>query len=66
MSNNGVDKILKDLDPRILKSEEFDRLIDEIKEQQSILKSNASESDRKGLLIPYVSAPSILGCATWK
>lgn len=58
--------ILKDIDPRFLKSEEFQRLIESLDAlRRTVEKTTPKPAQPKRTLTPYVDAPSILDCA-WK
>lgn len=58
--------ILKDIDPKFLENEEFQRLLESIEAlQKAVAKIQSKPSQPKRTLTPYVDAPSILDCA-WK
>jgi hypothetical protein len=61
-------KLLKDIDPKLLEDEQFQRLIEAIEAQDGIMPAPAAAGDKamKRTLSPYIDAPSILLDCAWK
>lgn len=63
-----INLVLKDIDPKLLESEQFQRLKESIRIIRTVVDVTEKPSDHsKRTLTPYVDAPSILDrSCTWK